>query len=153
GQILAWNPSSQPTHLRRASKRDGEGVRSDVTDSDRHCARCQAVASTDRCEAHDARHSAPLGHGFARTLAEKKAVAPTTSGNIFPARGAGDLAQTIDYAIEYRKSRVFRGAGIKIFPALREREPLPCSAHAEPVTPRASEMPRSVGCLRGGSSA
>jgi hypothetical protein len=77
-QILAWNPSSQPTHLRRASKRDGERVRYDITDSARPCARCKAAASTDRCEALHARHWAQLGHGFAGTLAEKKAVAPTT---------------------------------------------------------------------------
>jgi hypothetical protein len=60
---------------------------------------------------------------------------PCGRGNVLPARSAGDLAQTIDCAGDYRKVRALCGAEIKILPDLREREPLPRSAHAEPFGP------------------
>src|SRR6058998_3711187 len=61
---------------------------------------------------------------------------PRGRENVLPARRAGDLAQMIDCARDYRKDRAFCGAGIKILPDLRERGPPPRSAHAEPFRPR-----------------
>src|ERR1700730_5167680 len=46
-------------------------------------------------------------------------------GNVFPARGAGDLAQAVDYTRNYRQDSIDFGAQIKILPDLREREPPP----------------------------
>jgi hypothetical protein len=61
---------------------------------------------------------------------------PCGSGNVVPARRAGDLAQVIDYTGDYRQTRADFGAEVKIVPDLREGEPLRRSAPAELFTPR-----------------
>src|SRR6266478_8583355 len=57
---------------------------------------------------------------------------PRGRGNVFPARGADDFAQAIDYTCNYRQNLGEFGAGTKILPDLRERGPPPPSEHAEP---------------------
>ncbi len=57
---------------------------------------------------------------------------PRGRGNVFPARGADDFAQAIDYTRDYGQNPADFGAGIKILPDLRERGPPPPSEYAEP---------------------
>src|SRR6266478_282226 len=57
---------------------------------------------------------------------------PRGRGNVFPARGADDFAQAIDYTRNYGQNRGEFGGGTKILPDLRERGPPPPSEHAKP---------------------
>src|ERR1700747_1544438 len=72
---------------------------------------------------------------------------PCGREDVVPARGAGDLAQAIDYAGDYRQTRADFGAETKILPDLSEREAPPRSEHAEAVTPRRARCRalRSIG--------